>query len=356
MPNLFDEVTIGSLTLPNRIVMAPMARSRADDLNRPGALMAEYYAQRAGAGLIVAEATAVSPIGRNYHRCPAIYDADQMVGWGAVTEAVHRRGGRIFLQLVHAGRATHAATIGTAPSAPSAIAASTKTFTASGFQPCSQPRELKVDDINAIVADFQLAARNAWKAGFDGVELHAANGYLIDQFLKDGSNHRDDEYGGSFDNRFRLLAQVVKVICSEVPATRVGVRLAPGRAQDCFDSDPGSLFSYVVSALASYSLCYIHMVEGIAGGATCNADIEAATLRRLYPGVWIANNGFTRHTAQETVREGRADLVSFGRPFISNPDLVRRLRDNLELTTPDKSTFFTEGAAGYTDYSPLQGG
>jgi N-ethylmaleimide reductase len=358
---LFDPVAIGTLTAPNRIVMAPMARARADVLNRAGPLMAEYYAQRADAGLIIAEATAVSASGRNYYRCPGIYEAEQVEGWRSVVDAVRGRGGRIFLQLVHSGRATHFDTIGAAPVAPSAGATSTKTLTAAGFQLCSPPRALGTDEVAQIVEDFRHAAGNARLAGFDGIEIHAANGYLIDQFLKDSSNLRDDAYGGSYAHRTRLLLEIVEAVEREWPTSRIGVRLAPGRAQDCHDSDPEGLFSFVVSALAERPLAYVHMIEGVASGSTESEGVDPVRLRRLFSGLWITNNGYSSDRAQQALDSGAADLIAFGRPFIANPDLVHRLRDGCELAVADKETLFTHEAAGYTDYpaaevGPLTGG
>lgn len=347
---LFAPATLGKLTLSNRIVMAPMARGRADVDNCATAMMATYYAQRASAGLIIAEATAVAPEGRNYHRCTAIYDTTQAEAWRPIVQEVHRAGGKIILQLLHAGRAAHELTLGHPPWAPSAIAATTKTLTRAGFMPCSTPRAMTSDDISSVVESFVSAARNARAAGFDGVEVHAANGYLIDQFLKDGTNRRTDAFGGSIENRTRLLLQIVDALIEAMPDYPIGVRIAPGPAQNAVDSDPMSLFLSVVRSLSTRPLLYLHAIEGTASGATSDAIVDHSVLRRAFAGPWITNNGYDLDRAEQVIANGTADLVSFGRPFIANPDLVARLRNGLALAVPDKDLLFFGEDKGFTDY------
>jgi N-ethylmaleimide reductase len=347
---LLDPISLGDLSLPNRIIMAPMARARASLDNCPGDAMARYYAQRASAGLIIAEATAVSSVGRNYYRCPAIFTGKQRDGWRRVVDSVHDAGGRIFLQLNHSGRATHEETIGVIPVGPSAIATSTKTLTRDGFRACSMPRELSAEEIDAVVRDFAGASASAWEVGFDGVEIHAANGYLIDQFLKRSSNLRRDAYGGEVANRLRLLSAVVAAASSALPANRIGVRLAPGTAQDCGDPEAQVLFATVLTALADRDLAYVHMIEGVASGPTSLATVDTQQLRSLYPGRWIANNGYTFDLAERCVADGNADMIAFGRAFVANPDLVERLANGWPLAAVDKDTVFTHGEVGYTDY------
>ncbi len=352
-PSLFEPFDLGPLRLKNRIVMAPMARSRAETDNSPNELMATYYAQRASAGLIIAEAAAISADGRNYHCCAGLFAPQHVAGWQLVTDAVHSAGGRIFAQILHAGRASHVETLGHAPKAPSAVATTTKTLTREGFRPCSTPSALSTTEISEIVAHYARAARLAVAAGFDGLEIHGANGYLIDQFLKDGSNRRTDSYGGDIPNRLRFALEVIDAVTAAVPAFPVGMRISPGQAQDAGDSAPAVLFDRLVKALASRPLSYVHMVEGVASGSTQDPLVDQPSLKRLFPGPWMANNGYNRERAERAIKDGRAELVSFGRPFVANPDLPARLASDAPLAEADKTTMFGGGPEGYTDYASL---
>lgn len=356
MTGLFDSYRLGTLTLPNRIVMAPLTRNRAAAGNVPTALMAEYYAQRASAGLIIAEATQVVPEGQGYQDTPGIHSSEQVAGWKRVTDAVHARGGRIFLQLWHVGRVSHVTLQpgGQAPVAPSAIRARTKTFVGGTFTEVSEPRALRLDEIPAIIDGYRKGAANAIAAGFDGVEIHGANGYLLDQFLRDGSNQRTDSYGGSIENRARLLLEVSQAIVEEIGAARTGIRISPVTpANDAVDSNPQPLFNYVVEQLDRLGLVYIHAIEGSTGGPRDNLPFDYGALRSRYRGAWIANNGYDRAMAENAVANGRADLIAFGRPFIGNPDLVERLHRDLPLAQLDRATLYGGGAEGYTDYPAL---
>ncbi len=369
MPSLFDAFTAGELALANRIVMAPLTRNRSPNAV-PGALTATYYAQRASAGLLISEATAISHQGQGYADVPGLYAPEQIAGWKAVTAAVHAAGGKIVAQLWHVGRVSHHSLQpdGGAPVAPSAIRAKTKTYLlnadgSGGFVPASEPRALALDELPGIVADFRRAARAAIEAGFDGVEVHAANGYLIDQFLRAGSNQRTDAYGGSIENRARLLVEVMDAICAEIGAGRTGIRISPVTpANDVADPDPQPLFTHVVEQLAKWPLAYVHVIEGATGAARDyqqgDTPFDYAALRAAYAraggrAAWMVNNGYDRALAEAAVAEGRADLVAFGKPFISNPDLVQRLRDNATLNPWDTATFYGGGAKGYTDYPAL---
>ena len=355
---LFDPIRIGAIDLANRVVMAPLTRSRAADGLVPSPMAIEYYAQRATAGLIITEATQVSPLAQGYIATPGLFTREQIAGWRKVTDEVHRRGGRIVVQLWHVGRVSHTSLLpdGEVPVAPSAIRANTKTFTADGYVDTSAPRALRIDEIPGVVADFARAARNAIEAGFDGVEVHAANGYLIDQFMRDGSNHRDDAYGGSIENRTRLLHEVVQATVEAIGAERVGVRIAPVTpANDMHDSNPQALFERAVERLDALGIAYVHVIEGATGGPRDVQPFDYAVLRGKFRGAWIVNNGYDREMAEAAVREGRADAVAFGRAYIANPDLVRRLRENAPLNEPDRSTFYGGGAEGYIDYPSLDG-
>ena len=354
---LFKPYRLGDIELANRIVMAPLTRNRAGLGNAPTLLMAQYYAQRASAGLIITEATQVSPEGQGYEATPGIHSAEQISGWKQVTQAVHARCGRIFLQLWHVGRVSHVSLQpgGKAPVAPSAIRANTKTFIGSEFVDVSAPRALLLEEIPAIVDAYCQGARNAIEAGFDGVEVHGANGYLIDQFLRDGTNHRDDIYGGSIINRSRFLLEVAEAVIREVGAERVGVRLSPvSPANDAQDSDPVQLFSYAVQQLNELNPVYIDLVEGATGGIReFGAPFDYQSLRDRFRGTYIANNGYSLKLAAETIECGGADLIAFGKAFIANPDLVRRLRNGAPLAVPDEATVYGGGARGYIDYPAL---
>ena len=363
MTTLFDPLQFGEIAAANRIVMAPLTRDRAAAGQVPTPLMATYYEQRAGAGLIVSEATQVSAQGQGYLDTPGIYTAAQVAGWRRVTDAVHARGGKIVCQLWHVGRISHVSLQpdGVAPVSSTARAAKCKTFTARGFEDVSAPRALRLDELPGIVASYAQAARNALQAGFDGVEVHSANGYLLEQFLRDSINDRTDAYGGSVENRSRLLLEVMQSIVDEIGAGRTGVRLSPVTpANDAgLDSDPQGLFNHVVERLAVHRLAFIHVIEGATGGARDVAPFDYAALRARFKdghagGAWIVNNGYTRDMALQVVADGHADMVAFGRPFIGNPDLVDRLRDNLALAPLDRTTLYGGSQLGYTDYPSAQ--
>jgi len=355
---LFSPLRAGEIELTNRIVLAPLTRNRAraeDDA--PYEIHADYYGQRASAGLLVTEASQISPQGKGYAWTPGIYSDAQIEGWKKVTDAVHAKGGKIVIQLWHVGRISHPVLQpdGADPVAPSAIAAQSKSFDGEQFVDTPQPRALELREIPAIVEDYRKAAANAMKAGFDGVEVHAANGYLIDQFLRDSSNRREDAYGGSIENRTRFLKEVMDAVTSEIGAGKVGVRISPfSTANDISDSDPMALFGKVVDLLDGYGLAYLHVVEGQTGGPR---DLpEGASLAKLYDrffGPIMGNNGYDRQMAVNAVADGKVDLVAFGRPFISNPDLVERLKADAPLNEWDQSTFYGGGREGYTDYPTL---
>lgn len=350
---LFQPFTLGDLTLANRIVMAPLTRNRAEHgTEAPHALNALYYGQRASAGLIISEATQISRQGQGYAWTPGMFTPALREGWRGVTKAVHDRGGRIFAQLWHVGRISHVALQenGQAPVAPSAIQAKAKTFIPGGFVETSMPRALELAEIPGIMADYTHAATTAHAAGFDGIELHAANGYLIDQFLKDGSNTRGDAYGGSIENRMRFALEAVDAILKGIPANRLGIRLSPAMVNDAADTDPQALFGALVEALSRRGLAYIHLIEGQTGGARDALAFDYGALKRAFAGAYIANNGYDRAMAMAAVAEGRADLVAFGRPFIANPDLVARLAADAALNPLVQATLYGGGAEGYTDY------
>jgi N-ethylmaleimide reductase len=355
---LFEANTAGALKLANRIVMAPLTRNRAGRGLVPSQFAAEYYSQRATAGLIIAEATQVSPQAQGYADTPGSYTDAQVAGWKVVTDAVHAKGGKIVLQLWHTGRVSHTLfqKDGQAPVAPSAVRANTKTFVVGqGFVDVSEPRALQLDELPGIVADFRHAAARAIEAGFDGVELHGAHGYLLDAFLRDGTNRRTDAYGGAIENRARLILETARAVAEEIGADRLGVRLSPvSPAGDSRDSNPQALFEYVVDGLNPLGLAYLHVVEGATGGDRNNEPFDYAALRERFEGVWMVNNGYDRTMALDAVASGRADLVSFGRAFIANPDLVRRLREDAPLNPLlDRETFYGGGAHGYIDYPTL---
>lgn len=359
MASLFDSLKIGTLALPNRIIMAPLTRNRASAGEVPNALMAEYYVQRATAGLIISEATQVSANGQGYLDTPGIHSAGQVAAWRLVTDAVHRAGGRIFCQLWHVGRISHVSLQpgGAAPVSSTARAASAKTFTRAGFEPVSAPRALATGDLPGVIEDFRAATRNALAAGFDGVEVHAANGYLLEQFLRDSINDRSDDYGGSIANRCRFPVEVIRAVAAEAGAARTGVRLSPVTPVNDAgqDSDPAGLYGHLVGELAPLALAYLHLIEGTTGGERERVPFDYAALRERYraahpAGVWMVNNGYDPALARAAVESGQADCVAFGRPFISNPDLVERLRRDLPLSPLDPATLYGGGARGYTDY------
>lgn len=347
---LFTPFTAGRIKLANRIVMAPLTRNRADDVTQEvNDLHVEYYRQRAGAGLIITEATNISPEGRGYIQTPGIFTEGQIAAWKKVTDAVHAEGGKIVVQLWHVGRISHTTIqpADQAPVAPSAIAAEAKVFTKDGFQPTSTPRALDTDEMTRVISDYAHATRCAKEAGFDGVEVHAANGYLIDQFMKDGANQRTDRYGGSVTNRTRLLFEVLDAVIAEWDAEHVGLRLSPfSNANGVSDSDPLATFSPVFERLNEYKLSYLHVVEGQTGGAR-EGDFDK--LRRLFKGTYMGNNGYDYDLAEKRLTDG-VDLVAFGRPFIANPDLVMRLHKQAPLNDIRQDSIYGGGATGFTDY------
>jgi N-ethylmaleimide reductase len=356
---LFEPTQAGALELANRIVMAPLTRNRAGPGLVPGPFALEYYAQRASAGLIVAEATQVSAQAQGYADTPGCYTDDQVSGWKKVTDAVHAKSGTMVVQLWHTGRISHTSfqKDGQAPVGPSAIRAKTKTFVAGqGFVDVSMPRALELDEIPGIIEDFRHASTRAIEAGFDGVEVHGAHGYLLDAFLRDGTNHRIDAYGGSIENRVRLLLEVTRACAAAIGADRLGVRISPvSTAGDSHDSHPQALFNHVIEGLNPFGLAYVHVVEGETGGARDSITFDYAALRDRFDGVWMVNNGYDRRMAIGAVANGRADLVSFGRLFIANPDLVERLSKNAPLNElMGQETFYGGGGHGYTDYPTLE--
>jgi N-ethylmaleimide reductase len=354
---LFEPFKLGAITLPNRLVMAPLTRNRATPPGMvPSPLAAEYYGQRASAGLLVTEATQVSQQGQGYQDTPGIYSADQIAGWRKVTDRVHERGGRIFVQLWHVGRISHTALQpgGGKPVAPSAIQAKTKTFVNNQFTEVSEPRALELSEIPGIIDDFKRGAANALAAGFDGVEVHGANGYLLDQFAKDGANKRIDAYGGSIENRARLMLEVSRAVAAEAGSERTGIRISPVTpANDVSDSNPQPLFDHIVDGLEALKLIYIHVIEGATGGPRDIAPFNYASLRARFSRAYIANNGYDFELANRQLEANAADLIAFGKPFISNPDLVERLKKGAPLNAWDKNTFYGGGAKGYTDYPAL---
>ncbi|MBS7779197.1 MAG: alkene reductase [Comamonas sp.] len=353
---LFQPYSLGALTLANRIVLAPLTRNRAEAGFVPGDLAATYYSQRASAGLQISEAAQISQQGQGYQDTPGIYTPAQIAGWRKVTDAVHAKGGHIFLQLWHVGRISHVdlQAGGAAPVAPSAIRAKGKTFVNNRFEEVSEPRALELNELPGIVNDFRHAAANAIAAGFDGVEIHAANGYLLDQFAKDGANQRTDAYGGSIENRARLMLEVAAAVVGEIGAKRTGIRISPvSPANGITGSDAQAQFDYIVDGLDALNLVYLHVVEGATGGPRDVAPFDYASLRKRFRNTYIANNGYDRELASARLAEDKADLFAFGRPFIANPDLVERLKTDAPLAALDPKTLYGGGAAGYTDYPAL---
>ncbi|MEX1166982.1 MAG: alkene reductase [Hydrogenophaga sp.] len=365
MTTLFDPLQVGALALNNRIVMAPLTRNRAPGA-LPTPLMATYYAQRASAGLLITEATAISQQGQGYSDVPGLYAQEQVEGWKAVTQAVHAAGGKIVTQLWHVGRISHSELqphFG-APVAPSGIAANAKTVLirdgVPAFVDTSTPRALDAEEIPGIVQDYRHAALSAIAAGFDGVEIHAANGYLIDQFLKTDSNRRTDDYGGSIENRARFLLEVVAAVTDAIGGERTGIRLSPVTpANDAHDANPQPLFEYVARELAAHHLAYLHIIEGSTGGPRDLPErpFNYAAFKTVYrqaggQGAWMVNNGYDLPLSEQALADG-ADLVAYGRSFISNPDLVARLKAGGPFNKAERATFYGGGAAGYTDYPAL---
>ena len=365
--SLFDPVQAGDLQLANRVVMAPLTRNRSPNAVPPP-MVATYYAQRASAGLLISEATAITQQGQGYSDVPGLYGTEQLDGWKRVTTAVHAAGGKIVVQLWHVGRVSHTSLQPDhgAPVAPSAIAAKTKTVLIKDGKPefvdTSTPRALRADELPGIVHSYEVAARNAVDtAGFDGVEIHGANGYLLDQFLRSNANHREDDYGGSIENRARLLLEVTRAITGAIGGGKTGIRLSPVTpANDAFDADPQPLFDHVVRQLATLNLAYIHIIEGATGGPreVDGSPFDYAALKAAYreaggKGAWMVNNGLDKALAEEALANG-ADLVAFGRPYIANPDMVERLKVGGPFNPGDKATWYGGGTEGYTDYPTLK--
>lgn len=354
---LFTPIQLGPYILPNRIVMAPLTRNRAGQGNVPQDINATYYRQRASAGLIISEATQVSPQGVGYPATPGIHNQAQVEGWKAVTQAVHEQGGRLFLQLWHVGRISHPSLQpnGELPVAPSPIAPKGEAMTYEGMQPFVTPRALETEEIPGIIEQYRQGAENALQAGFDGVEVHGANGYLLDQFLRDGANHRQDQYGGSVENRARLLLEVTQAVIEVWGSDRVGVRLSPSSTfNDMQDSDPRATFGHAIQALDRLDLAYLHLLEpseaDLRYGGT---PIPTREFRPLYSGNLMVNWDYDRESGNEAIASGHADLVSYGKAFIANPDLPERFRQHAPLNQPDPNTFYGGGAEGYIDYPTL---
>jgi N-ethylmaleimide reductase len=354
---LFSAFRLGDLELPNRIVMAPMTRGRAVESNVPNPLAATYYAQRASAGLIITEATQVSPQGVGYIRTPGIHSVEQVAGWKTVTDAVHRAGGRIFAQLWHVGRVSHPDFHdGALPIAPSALPVDGEAFTTRGKTKIVVPRAVETDEIPGLVEQFRKGAKNAHAAGFDGVEIHGGNGYLLDQFLRDGSNHRNDAYGGSLSNRARFPLEVAEAVVGVWGAERVGYRIAPRFGMySMSDSDPVKTFSYFAEQLSGLGLGYLHVLEAVSGPMTAPAGTERVTptLREKFNGALIVNGGYDLDAGNEAIARGEADLVAYGTPFLANPDLPARFRRHADLNKPDQATFYGGEEKGYIDYPAL---
>jgi N-ethylmaleimide reductase len=358
MANLFEPVQLGSLVLANRVFMAPLTRNRADADGIPGELAATYYAQRASAGLIVTEATQISPMGKGYLNTPGIHSPDQVRGWNQIVDSVHNIGGRIFLQLWHVGRISHSSLLpnNAQPVAPSAIRANSHTHIATGSAQVSEPVALNVSGIKETLADYRRAAGNAKEAGFDGVEIHAANGYLIDQFLRTGTNQRTDEYGGVAANRVRFLTEVTEKVLEVWDEKRIGVRISPtGTFNDMRDANSSETFSVAVERLNKYRIGYLHVVESAQDGPQNNESEWALlrSLRELWKGFCVVNGGYDGPRGEEAIRSGYADAIAYGRAFLANPDLPRRLQLGSPLNEPDRLTFYGGDARGYTDYPCL---
>ncbi len=353
--DLFSPITLGDLTLPNRVVMAPLTRNRAAmPGNVPQAMNVTYYAQRASAGLIITEAAQVSPEGVGYPATPGIHSDEQVQGWRAVNDAVHAAGGHIFIQLWYCGRISHPDLLPNhqQPVSASAIKPEGEAATYTGPKPFVEPRALRTDELPGIVDQYRQAAKRARDAGFDGVEIHAANGYLLDQFLRDGSNRRDDNYGGVLENRARLLLEVLSAVLESWDPTRVGVRISPENPfNDMQDSDPQATFEFVANTLSGRGLGYLHVVEGdMVSGSRC---LDYRRIRDNFDGYYMANSGYDKARAQAAIGRGDADMVSFGKLLLANPDLVQRFKVDAELNTPDPDTFYGGDERGYTDYPTL---
>ncbi len=351
--DLFSPVSLGSIQLSNRIVMAPLTRNRAGEHGVPQSINVTYYEQRASAGLIVTEATPISPMAHGYPALPGIYTDAQIAGWKKVTDAVHAKGGKIVIQLWHVGRISHPSLLpeGELPVAPSAIKPAGKAFTYQGLVDYVEPRALALNELPGIIADYVHATKAALVAGFDGVEIHAANGYLLDQFMRDGSNQRTDEYGGSVENRTRLLLEVTKAVVAVAGSDKVGVRLSPVNPfNDMRDSNPQALFNYVTASLNQFKLAYLHVVEGGIHGGGVADPFDFNALRKLFKGAYMANLSYDKLRGNAAILSGHADAIAYGVPFIANPDLVARFEADAPLNIPDSTTFYGGSEKGYTDY------
>lgn len=349
MPSLLDPIRVGDLDLPNRVFMSPMTRLRGTEDNVPTAVMAEYYEQRAGAGLILTEGVPVDPMGVGYHQVPGIWNQKQVEAWKAIPRAVHNAGGHIFMQIWHVGRISHPLFLnGKLPVAPSAIRPKGNVSLVRPITNFETPRSLTTEEVKAVVEQFRRGAQNAQAAGFDGVELHGANGYLLDQFLQDGTNQRTDEYGGPIENRARLMLECADAAISVFGPERVGMHLAPhSPSHDISDSDPINTFTYVMNELGKRGLAFICVRDPL------GPQHLGPLLKQAFGGVVVMNEGYTKQTAEGVVERGEADAVAFGKPFISNPDLAKRFADNAPLNAPEPQTFYSHGMEGYVDYPPL---
>ena len=349
--NLFSPISLGSLALPNRIIMAPLTRNRAGEDNVPQDINVEYYRQRASAGLIISEGSQISACGIGYPGTPGIHTDAQVAGWKRVTDAVHDQGGMIFIQLWHTGRISHSSLQPghILPVAPSALKAAGQAMTYNGLQDFETPHALTLTEMPDIVTDYATAAHNAKAAGFDGVEIHAANGYLLDQFLRDSTNHREDAYGGDIDHRMRLLVEIIESSLAIWGDHRVGVRLSPENSfNDIKDSQPQQTFNAVAKKLSAYPLAYLHVLEG--DMLTGERHLDYLELRNCFTGLYMANNGYDLERGNKAIDQNHADMIAFGKLFIANPDLPERFAKNLPLNTPDQATFYGGDEKGYTDY------
>jgi len=353
MPTLFDPIRLGAIEAPNRILMAPLTRGRSTRAHVPTPMMAEYYAQRASAGLIISEATGISQVGLGWPYAPGIWSAEQVAAWRPVTDAVHKAGGRIVCQLWHMGRLVHSSVTGAQPVSSSATTAPDHAHTYEGTKPYEQARALAIEEIPALLEEYRHAARNALKAGFDGVQVHAANGYLIDEFLRDNCNLRTDEYGGPIENRIRLLRDVTKAVVDTIGAARTGVRLSPnGNTQGANDSRPEALFTAAAAALSDIGIAFLELREPGFEGTFGKAEVPpiAPSIRRVFTGPLILNSDYDGASGQQQLDAGTADAIAFGRPFIANPDLPRRLAENIPLAKDNSKTWYSQGPEGYIDY------
>ncbi len=351
MSKLFTPIQVGRYTLPNRLVMAPMTRSRSDEAGVPSDLVATYYEQRADAGLIIAEGTFPSAMGKGYVRTPGIYTDEQVAAWKKVTNAVHAKGGKIFLQIMNCGRISHPSMLpnNAQPIAPSAIKAAGQSWTGAGMEDFVTPRELTTDEVAGVIAEYRLATRRAIEAGFDGVELHTASGYLPEQFLSSGTNQRKDKYGGSVENRARFVLDTLKEMIAEAGADRVGIKISPEmNFNDISDANPQETYTHLVKQLAPLNLAYLHVA--LFGAKT---DYHAL-LRPLFKGTYLMGSGLDKAKAEQVLESNQADATVFGGAFLANPDLVERFKQNAPLNTPNKDTFYSPGAEGYTDYPTLK--